>query len=294
MLNILVCTDNNYTVPLAALLNSLAETAIHNKLTIHWFALEVSKLNIKKISTLSTRLGYEIKVYNFRGSEISPKFFTSGRITSAAYLRLYLADQLKNVRKLLYLDCDMIVVGNINDLCNYHSDQKVASVVKDSKKINLSHLGKLIPENYFNSGMMLINVDLWKINKIQKRLFELLNQKIYFRFHDQDLLNLALENNVSFIDRKWNLIPSRENKSLIKFYAIIVRLGLEKFFRLNGIIHYAASKKPWHYLSSHPLKFLWWQHIRQTEFKGFVSKDKNLPNFFFKVCPKPLRFLLSK
>ena len=65
MLNILVCTDNNYVVPLAALLNSLAETANNNKLTIHWFALEVSKLNIKKISALSGRLGYEIKVYNF-------------------------------------------------------------------------------------------------------------------------------------------------------------------------------------------------------------------------------------
>jgi lipopolysaccharide biosynthesis glycosyltransferase len=147
MLNILVCTDNNYIVPLAALLNSLAETSNHNKLTIHWFALEVSKPNIKKISILSNRLGYEIKVYNFLGSEISSKFFTSGRITSAAYLRLYLTDQIKNVNKVLYLDCDMIAVGNINDLWNYHSGEKVAAVVKDAKKINLSHLGKLIPEN---------------------------------------------------------------------------------------------------------------------------------------------------
>ncbi len=294
MLNILVCTDNNYIVPLAALLNSLAETANHNKLTIHWFALEVSKPNIKKISILSNRLGYEIKVYNFLGSEISSKFYTSGRITSAAYLRLYLADQIKNVSKVLYLDCDMIAVGNINGLWSYHSDEKVAAVVKDAKKINLSHLGKLAPENYFNSGMMLINADLWKTNKIQKRLFELLNQKIHFRFHDQDLLNLALENNVSFIDHKWNLIPSRENKNLIKVYAIILRLGLGKFFRLSGIIHYAALKKPWHYLSSHPLKFLWWKHLRQTEFKGFVPKDKSLPNFFFKICPKPLRFLFFK
>ena len=294
MLNILVCTDNNYIVPLAALLNSLTETANHNKLTIHWFALEVSKPNIKKISTLSTCLGYEIKVYNFLGSEISSNFFTSGRITSATYLRLYAADQLKNISKVLYLDCDMIAVGNINDLWNYDSDEKVALVVKDAEKINLSHLGKLTPKNYFNAGMMLINVDLWKTNKIQKKLFELLNQKIHFRFHDQDLLNLTLENNVSFIDHKWNLIPSRENKNLIKFYAIIIRFGLEKVFKLSGIIHYAASRKPWHYLSSHPLKFLWWKHLRQTEFKGFVPEDKSFANFFFKICPKPLRFLLSK
>ena len=158
MLNILVCTDNNYVVPLAALLNSLAETANNNKLTIHWFALEVSKLNIKKISALSGRLGYEIKVYNFSASKISPKFFTSGRITSAAYLRLYLADQIKNVNKVLYLDCDMIILGNIHSLWNYSLGEKVAAVVKDAENINLSHLGKLIPGNYFNSGMMLINL----------------------------------------------------------------------------------------------------------------------------------------
>jgi len=178
MLNILVCTDNNYVVPLAALLNSLAETANNNKLTIHWFALEVSKLNIKKISALSGRLGYEIKVYNFRVSKISPRFFTSGRITSAAYLRLYLADQIKNVNKVLYLDCDMIVLGNIHDLWNYSFGEKVAAVVKDAAKINLSHLGKLTPRNYFNSGMMLINIDLWRSYKIQNKLFMLLNHKI--------------------------------------------------------------------------------------------------------------------
>ena len=183
MLNILVCTDNNYVVPLAALLNSLAETANNNKLTIHWFALEVSKLNIKKISALSGRLGYEIKVYNFSASKISPKFFTSGRITSAAYLRLYLADQIKNVNKVLYLDCDMIILGNIHSLWNYSLGEKVAAVVKDAENINLSHLGKLIPGNYFNSGMMLINIDLWRSYKIQNKLFKLLNQKIHFRFH---------------------------------------------------------------------------------------------------------------
>ena len=294
MLNILVCTDNNYVVPLAALLNSLAETANSNKLTIHWFALEVSKLNIKKISALSGRLGYEIKVYNFSESKISPKFFTSGRITSAAYLRLYLADQIKNVNKVLYLDCDMIVLGNIDGLWNYSLGEKVAAVVKDAAKINLSHLGKFIPGNYFNSGLMLINIDLWRSYKIQNKLFMLLNHKIHFRFHDQDLLNLALDNNVSFIDRRWNLIPSRENKNIIKCYAMAVRLGIWRVFKCNSIIHYAASKKPWHYLSSHPLKFLWWKHLRQTEFSNFVPKDKSFLNLIFKLCPKPLRFLLSK
>lgn len=294
MINILVCTDNNYIIPLAALLNSLAESATINKLTIHWFALEVSKSNIKKISTLSQSLEYEIKVYNFLKSEISPKFFTSGRITSAAYLRLYLANQIKNVSKVLYLDCDMVVLGSIKVLWDYNLDKKVVAVVKDSAKINLIHLGKLIPESYFNSGMMLINIDLWRAKKIQDRLFRLLNQKILFRFHDQDLLNLALANQISFIDQKWNLIPTRENKNLIRFYGIVTRLGLEKFLKLNCIIHYAASKKPWHYLSSHPLKFLWWKHLRQTEFSNFTPKDKSFPNFIFKICPKPLRFLLSK
>jgi lipopolysaccharide biosynthesis glycosyltransferase len=294
MLNILVCTDNNYIIPLAALLNSLVETANNNKLTIHWFALEVSKSNIKKISVLSNLLGYEIKVYHFHESKISPKFFISGRITSAAYLRLYLADHIKNVNKVLYLDCDMIVLGNINDLWNYNLGEKVAAVVKDAEKINLSHLGKYIPRNYFNSGMMVINIDLWRDHNIQLKLFKLLNKKIHFRFHDQDLLNLTLNNKVSFINHRWNLIPSRENKNLIKYYAIVIKLGLEKVLKCNSIIHYAASKKPWHYLSSHPLKFLWWRHIRKTEFSSFTPEDKSFPNFLFKICPKPLRFLLSK
>ena len=294
MINILVCTDNNYIVPLAALLDSFRDTAKNSKITIHWFALEVSDSNVKKISKLADYLDYKIKLYKFLKSSISSKFFISGRISSAAYLRLYLADKLKDVSKVLYLDCDMILLGDIKDLWAYDVSPYVAAVVKDAADINLSHLGKLTPKAYFNSGMMLINLDQWEKNKIQDKLFKLLDQKIHFRFHDQDLLNLALNNKVSFIDSKWNLIPSRTNKYVIKYVAMIARMSLERVLKLNTIIHYAASKKPWHYLSSHPLKFLWWKHLRRTEFSNFVPEDKNLFNFFFKICPKPLRFLLSR
>ena len=294
MINILVCTDNNYIIPLAALLNSLKKSARSNKIIIHWFALEISNSNVKKIKKLSNSLGYKIKVYTFFESKISSKFFTSGRITSAAYLRLYLADRLKDVSKVLYLDCDMIVLGDIKDLWSYDISRYIAAVVKDAEGTNLNHLGKLRPKTYFNSGMMLINIDQWKKERIQDKLFDFLGQNIHFRFHDQDLLNLTLNNKTLFIGPKWNLIPSRENKYVIKYYAIIARLRLEKFFTLNTIIHYAASKKPWHFLSSHPLKFLWWKHLRRTEFSHFVPEDKNFFNFFFKICPKPLRFLFSK
>jgi lipopolysaccharide biosynthesis glycosyltransferase len=294
MINILVCTDNNYIIPLAALLDSFRETAKNSKITIHWFALEVADSNLKKISKLCNLLGYKIKIYKFCGTKISSKFYTSGRITSATYLRLYFADKLKDISKVLYLDCDMIVVGDIKDLWSYDVSHCVAAVVKDSASINLSHLGKLTPKSYFNAGMMLINLDQWKKDKIQNKLFGLLDQKIHFRFHDQDLLNLALNKKVSFIESRWNLIPSRENKNKIKAFSVLCRLGLQKAFNFNYIIHYAASKKPWHYLSSHPLKALWWKHLRRTKFANFVPEDKNLFNFFFKICPKPLRFLLSR
>jgi lipopolysaccharide biosynthesis glycosyltransferase len=294
MFNILVCTDNNYIIPLAALLSSLRESLINEKIIIHWFALEVSNTNVEKILTLADSHTIKIKLYKFNNSNISSKFYTSGRITSATYLRLYVADKLRNISKILYLDCDMIILGSIKELWAYDISQQVAAVVEDDKNINLSHLGGAKPSKYFNAGMMLINMDQWKKNKIQDKLFQLLNKKIHFRFHDQDRLNLTLNKKIIFIEPRWNLIPSRENQNTIKYYSIISRLRLEKLFHLSCIIHYASSKKPWHYLSSHPLKFLWWKHLRRTEFSHFVPEDKNFFNFFFKICPKPLRFLLSK
>jgi len=53
MIDILVCTDNNYIIPLASLLSSLKKTAKNSQLTIHWFALEVSDFHIKLISNLA-------------------------------------------------------------------------------------------------------------------------------------------------------------------------------------------------------------------------------------------------
>jgi len=188
----------------------------------------------------------------------------------------------------------MIALGDLKSLWLNHIDDNIAAVVRDSTNINLAHLGNLAPNNYFNSGMMLININQWRNKDIQSELFKYLNENIHFRFHDQDLLNLALHERVVFIDNKWNLIPSRENAKKIFVYSLIFRLGLSKLFKLNGIIHFAASKKPWHYLSSHPFKFLWWKHLKGTQFRDFVSEDKNVFNFFFKICPKPLRFLFFK
>ncbi|MEB0233451.1 glycosyltransferase, partial [Undibacterium sp. 10I3] len=61
--------------------------------------------------------------------------------------------------------------------------------------------------DYFNSGVMLINVQRWLAAEItQATIASILKDGKSFRFPDQDALNVVLDGRVKFIERKWNFL----------------------------------------------------------------------------------------
>lgn len=119
------------------------------------------------------------------------------------YDRLILWDYLRNVDKLLYMDCDIIVDWDISKLYEIDLWDNIVWAARDS--INWSNYSKKYLKKYFNAWILLINLKLWNQEKIWERILDdINNNESEYTFHDQDWLNYVLKDKRKEISPKWN------------------------------------------------------------------------------------------
>ena len=99
---------------------------------------------------------------------------TYHHVSKAAHFRLFITDHLpEEVKKILYLDCDTIIDGPIGELLDLDLSAHVIAAAPDdnwpkhSKRLNLPQGVK-----YFNSGVLLINMNSWVLENVEYRYME--------------------------------------------------------------------------------------------------------------------------
>ena len=213
------------------------------------------------------------------------------------YTRLW-ADEFfpDHVERILYLDGDMVVVGNISELWNTNLGDAVLGAVTIPGSTRCAPFG--IPESfgYFQSGVLLINLKRWRQDRILARCIDWIehnHEKIVDA--DQDVLNACLYDRRYPLPSVWNVIAP--------FYFNYHPLGiprdeLQVIRRDARIIHFNGPSKPWHYLSRHPRRDEYWKYLALTEWRDYVPPDRNLVNWGKKhvgpFVPERMRSLLKR
>ena len=153
------------------------------------------------------------------------------------------------VSRVLYLDCDIIVRKDIRELFNTDLRGKIIGAVPDvTPAKNFSTWLEMPNIKYFNAGMLVIDVDLWRKNGIEIKLLRFLrenSQKVVFL--DQDALNAILWDYCE-IGSKYNFIPLFSDG-------------------IPSIVHF-ASGKPWFFLSDLPYRAEYIYYINKTSWKN--------------------------
>ncbi len=206
--------------------------------------------------------------------------------TTAMYYRLMIPELFPNdVNKILYLDMDVLVEGRLDELWNEDILNKGAAVVEDSATI---HLGEYTPPRYFNSGVMLINLDYWrKYNVKEKAIDFMVKHRDILRFPDQDALNVVLQDDLIYVSDKWNYHLNLDKRFLKQ--ALRGRIAKDK---APVIIHFNQRVKPWMYHCRHPYAARYWQVLKKTTFSEYQLKNKSFASFLFYFTPKKLRAVL--
>ena len=166
-------------------------------------------------------------------------------ISYTVFLRYFVADFVKE-DKALYLDCDLVVTKNLDDLFATDLQDYPLAAIRDFG--GRAYFGREI----FNAGVLLINNALWKQDNITQKLIDLTNE-LHDKVDqaDQSILNMLFENKWLELDFDNNHIVIHERFANYRFPN-----GQE----YPGIIHYLSERKPWHVHASQTYRDVWWYY----------------------------------
>lgn len=297
--NICFTIDNNYVKPLSCAIVSILKN-IKETTDLHIFILEhnISDENKNKILSLKYIKDFEISFINIEPS-IFCNFpdFEGSYITKTAYFRFLIADLLKDIDKILYLDCDVIVLSGIEelfiqDLTNFYIGAIEDIVFYFDRMCSIKSFG-----TYVNSGVLLINLKKWRQDKISQKLFDVVEQygdKLYY--HDQTAINLVCEGKIKFLALHYNV----QVFTLLQISTLLNhprRKQIIQSIKKPTIIHYTGPQKPWN--SYCPLRKYYLEYEKLTPFSvnyNFKYKLKIFIQFVFFLLKDfyyILRFILS-
>ncbi|MBD3748721.1 MAG: glycosyltransferase family 8 protein [Sphingobacteriales bacterium] len=279
--------DNDYILFYAVLLKSIE---IHHqspeKIVSYLIGDHISIENKLKVEQSLTTNKIEIRWLN--GEEFMPAGYKLPNDRStfpiSIYMNLYLPHGLSgDIKRILYLDVDMIVLEDISKLYFMDLGDNILAAALDRVKVigeewggilNYKELGLSADLPYFNTGVMLIDTDKWRANFVTQAAIDAIeHNKKYSFFADQYGLNVV------FAQLPWLVLPQKWNH--ISFEPI----KKEK----PAIIHYVAQKPIHsHYkgLPEHAATFF--DYLAKTKFKD-VQKISKLQ---WKL--KRLKVVLSK
>lgn len=183
--------------------------------------------------------------------------------TQTIFYRIFIGSLFPNLHKAIYLDCDIVVLSDIASFYDIELGDNILGVViddvvanNDDFKIYTKETIGVEASKYFNSGVLLMNLDEYRKNRIEETFVETLKQYHFESIApDQDYLNFLCFGKVKYIDKSWNRMPIED--------------GYEG--ELN-LIHYNMFMKPWHYDIKYEEYF--WEYAKMTPYYNDLKNMK--------------------
>lgn len=236
--------DDNYIPFLGTAIHTLANKA-SDEYTYRIIVLNdgIREENKKRIAKLESKK-IKIEFYNIQSVIASHVDKLSLRLRDyysvAIYYRMFIPTLFPELDKAIYLDADLILVGDISELYNTNIEGKLVAAVNDRLVTDVPEFAAYatkavgVPAHeYFNSGVLVMNLKKFRDDKIEEKFLELLN---VYNFDsvcpDQDYLNVLCRNDKVLLPIGWNKMPLPDSE-----------------FDLSTLklLHYNSFEKPWHH-----------------------------------------------
>lgn len=212
MITVLYTASNAYLPYLGISLVSLLCHNQREKVRTYIVLLEPSQNNLEKLKEVEKKYA-NCELHIIDGTPFVEKMkkmrMIQYRKSYAPNLRLFFGQYIdKDVDRLLYLDCDTIVMDSLTELFAMPMEC-VGGVVLDSLGSEYKHcLGYADEEPYFNAGVLLINVRKWNEMHYTEKLFAMMANRKYVHANlDQDYMNQLLHNEIQILGPQYNLQP---------------------------------------------------------------------------------------
>ena len=198
---------------------------------------------------------------------------TIKHITRAAYYRVSIPELFDaSVKKAIYLDCDVIVKGDIAELWSTDTGLCPVGAVENIAAHTYLKSG-LSQGDYFNSGVMLLNLALWREREIARQVREFkADHPEKISTNDQCAINGVLKGDWYHLPLKWNQQTGiyRDSEQVKRLPFDEVRAA--RYF--PSVIHYIGDDKPWNEVCFHPFQGEYWRYAAMLGIKQPENLEK--------------------
>jgi lipopolysaccharide biosynthesis glycosyltransferase len=289
-LHVACAADDNYVAHAAAMLHSVLMNSGGLPVHVHFMhdpALAAGSL--RRLRRMVESSGGRFDAIAVAPEEVAG-LHVMRETSRPAWYRTFLPALRPQLDRVLYLDCDLIVVDSLRPLWETRLDGHLVAAVQNVIEASLvtRHHALGIPpdQTYFNSGVLLMNLERMRRERSHERVLE------HARAHgdkliwvDQDSLNLVFGSRCLFLHPRWNTQTSM-------FYwpeaeAVLGKQRVAEALADPAIVHFEGPdlSKPWNYLCKHPYRERYLHHRRGAGWPDPVPERRNWRRGLLRLLP---------
>ena len=265
-ISIAYAPDDNYVNQTVVSMKSALE---HNEQVE--FIIMYSKLSAESMQKLGA-VGGSLRLIKMDESQFAD-LTLSKWVTVQAWFRIKLPDLCKDLDKVLYLDCDTLIRGNLDELFSLDLTDKYLAGVKDVWGVS-KYVKRLDMKSgvYVNSGMLLFNCDYCRKEHFFDKVVDFAknNTKI-IEFCDQDSINKVVDEHKLVISPKYNLMDTWWRGGYYEFEGEEEAEYLQA--KENPVIVHLTGLKPAFKGCGNKFKDEWWEVAKKTKIYDELLRD---------------------
>lgn len=276
-IDILFAATDSYVPYLTVALVSIFENNKENDFLVHIICSDLTCDNKEILKHLSDHYGQELHLIQpdleMFQVIVNMKDKMPSKYHLSTFYRLFVTEWLpEDINRIIYLDCDLIVTGNLRSLWKEDMDENTAlCATHDFVRIDDYHRLQINPIEhiYFNAGVLLINLTYWRSHSVGKCCVDYIctyPERILMA--DQEALNATLAGKVKYIHPKYNTMTFYFAKE--KYLGTCVWYGdmeaIIEAVKSPVVVHF-AGEKPWFKGEYLPYQDEWMKYLSITDWK---------------------------
>lgn len=261
------CDENFANYMIVSIHSLMKHASAREQYRIHILYTNLSPVKMQQIQQMENAL-FEIRFVNVGQylESLHEKLPIRDYYSHTTYFRMFISDMFPEYEKVLYLDSDTVILGDIAEL--YHTElgdcYLGAAPEQVMRQIDTygEYTEKVLGVNrmaYFNAGVLLIHCAEFRQNKLLEQFMELLYLYQFSVTQDEDYLNLLCQGRVLLLDQGWNTevfgtipVPEADIK----------------------LLHFIMTSKPWHVKDAR-FSEAFWTHAKETAVYSQILEELN-------------------
>lgn len=188
---------------------------------------------------------------------VAASLHTRDYYSVATYYRLFIAEIFTQYDKVLYIDADTVVPGDVAELYNTRLGNHLVAAVQEDVMSMEPIFGRYVEEvlgvprgDYFNAGVLVMNLRAFRAQRIQAQFLQLLQHRRFVVTQDQDYLNVLCRHHVKRLGWTWNKTPCDRVSGPVLH---------------PSLVHFKLLWRPWKDAGL-PYEDLFWQYADKSSF----------------------------